>query len=89
MAEQSIVSETYDNIRAGIVDLLKTTVLLNGQEAPVSASLGIVAYPLHGADPATLLRRSELALSAATHSTVGYAIYTADQERACRGRSSD
>jgi predicted signal transduction protein with EAL and GGDEF domain len=64
----------------GIAELLKTTVLLNGQEAPVSASFGVVAYPSHGDNPPTLLRRSELALSAAKHAPGGFAVYTADQD---------
>jgi len=64
----------------GISELLKTTVLLNGQEAPVSASFGVVAYPSHGDNPPTLLRRSELALSAAKHAPGGFAVYTADQD---------
>ncbi len=63
-----------------IAELLTSTVLLNGQQAPVSASVGVVAYPSHGDTPATLLRRSELALSAAKHSPAGLAVYTADQE---------
>jgi predicted signal transduction protein with EAL and GGDEF domain len=74
--------DTAEAARAGleIAELLKTTVLLNGQEAPVSTSIGIVVYPNHGQDPATLLRRSELALSAAKHSRTGCAVYTTDQD---------
>ncbi len=64
----------------GIAELLKTTVLLNGQEAPVSASFGVVAYPSHGDNPPTLLRRSELALSAAKHAPGAFAVYTVDQD---------
>jgi diguanylate cyclase (GGDEF)-like protein len=75
-------SDTAEASRIGlaIVELLNTPVLLNGQETPVSTSLGIVVYPNHGDDPATLLRRSELALSAAKHSPAGYAVYTTDQD---------
>jgi diguanylate cyclase (GGDEF)-like protein len=64
-----------------IARLLKTTMLLNGQEASVSASLGIVAYPSHGEDPETLLRRSEVALSAAKDSPQRFAVYTPDQDQ--------
>jgi diguanylate cyclase (GGDEF)-like protein len=75
-------ADPADATRAGlgIAELLKTTVLLNGQEAPVSASFGVVGYPSHGDNPATLLRRSELALSAAKHAPGGFAVYTADQD---------
>jgi diguanylate cyclase len=51
------------------------------REIPIGASIGIVAYPAHGADPETLLRHAELAMYSAKRTRGSFATYSADDAR--------
>jgi diguanylate cyclase (GGDEF)-like protein/PAS domain S-box-containing protein len=46
----------------------------------LGGSLGVVAYPDHGVDKETLVRRADVAMYAAKRSGGGYAVYHADQD---------
>jgi diguanylate cyclase (GGDEF)-like protein len=64
-----------------VTAVLQVPMLLNGQAVPIGASIGVVAFPEHGLDAETLLRRAELAMYAAKRTRGSHAIYSADQDR--------
>jgi len=63
---------------AAILDELRQPVMLDGQRLDIDASLGIVFYPEDGDSTTVLLRRVDLAMSAAKRRHDGYA-FAADQ----------
>jgi diguanylate cyclase (GGDEF)-like protein len=69
------------HVAAQVTEVLTPPILLDEQEVLVGASIGVAAYPEHGLDPDTLLRRAELAMYAAKHTRGSHAIYSADQDR--------
>jgi diguanylate cyclase (GGDEF)-like protein len=71
---------------ARVTEVLASPILVNGHEVHVGASIGVVAFPEHGHDADTLLRRAELAMYAAKHTAGSQAIYSADQDRQAADR---
>jgi diguanylate cyclase (GGDEF)-like protein len=60
------------------VDFLKEPFLAAGQSVHLAASIGIVVFPEHGAEPEVLLQRAESAMFAAKRSQSRYRIYSAE-----------
>ena len=47
----------------------------------MDAAIGVALYPDHGADPATLLQRADVAMYAAKGTMSGYEVYSAENDR--------
>jgi diguanylate cyclase (GGDEF)-like protein/PAS domain S-box-containing protein len=61
---------------------LNRPVRLDGWELPLGASIGIAAYPEHGANADTLLRRADIAMYAAKRARAGgHTVYSPDLDR--------
>ncbi len=61
--------------------MLDKSILLEGQEIIINASIGIASYPEHGDDVNTLLRHADLAMYAAKRNNLGYASYDPSLEQ--------
>src|SRR5258708_34665715 len=57
-----------------------------GNDLPVRASIGIAAFPDHGADVATLMRKADVAMYAAKQVASGYAVYSSEQDNKFNAR---
>jgi diguanylate cyclase (GGDEF)-like protein/PAS domain S-box-containing protein len=55
--------------------------IIEGQRIAVAATAGIALYPVHGENPATLLRRADVALYAAKRSGQRWAVYRSEDDR--------
>jgi diguanylate cyclase (GGDEF)-like protein len=64
----------------------KEPFLILGNELPVRASIGVAAFPEHGADVATLMRRADIAMYAAKYVESGYAVYSSEQDNQFNAR---
>jgi predicted signal transduction protein with EAL and GGDEF domain len=69
-----------------VIELLKAPVRIHQEDVAIGASVGVVSYPEHGADPDTLLRRAELAMYAARRSRGACAVYSVDHEQEVAAR---
>ena len=58
-----------------VSDAIRTPFTIAGQELFASASIGVAIAPRDGADAATLLRKSEVAMYAAKRQASGWALY--------------
>jgi diguanylate cyclase (GGDEF)-like protein len=58
-----------------LLDALEQTILLNGHELIVGASIGIAVFPEHGDEVNSLMRRADTAMYAAKRSNSGFAVY--------------
>jgi diguanylate cyclase (GGDEF)-like protein len=56
-----------------VLALLRDPVTLDGQRLDIAGSIGIALYPADGSDATTLLRRAEVAMSAAKRQHLGFA----------------
>jgi diguanylate cyclase (GGDEF)-like protein/PAS domain S-box-containing protein len=63
-----------------ILDSLAVPFRLEGQDYYLSASIGIVMFPSHGDDIATLLRRADVAMYGAKRSSAGYSVYSPETD---------
>jgi diguanylate cyclase (GGDEF)-like protein len=68
-----------------LLDALEQTILLDGHELIVGASIGIAVFPEHGDEANSLMRRADTAMYAAKRSNSGFAVYDARFE----GRSEE
>ncbi len=66
--------EVAHSLLASLVEPL----VVEGQQLTVGAAIGIVLCPQHGADPLTLMRRADVAMYAAKHSSQGHSVYSAE-----------
>jgi diguanylate cyclase (GGDEF)-like protein/PAS domain S-box-containing protein len=71
-----------------VVDALGASLVLEGHEVAVGASVGIALYPENGGDADTLLRRADVAMYAAKQTRGGYVLYTPDQDQSSSQRLS-
>jgi diguanylate cyclase (GGDEF)-like protein/PAS domain S-box-containing protein len=62
--------------------------VVNGRPLDVAGSIGLAVSPQHGRDPATLLRKADVAMYAAKRSGGGFALYDASLDRHVAGRLS-
>ena len=53
---------------------------VEGHQLTIGASIGIVLCPDHGADPSTLMRRADVAMYTAKHSSRGHSVYSAETD---------
>ena len=58
-----------------IAQALEAPMTLNGHLVDVRASIGVAAYPDHGGESATLLRRADIAMYAAKRKNLGIAVW--------------
>ncbi|HSP13514.1 MAG TPA: EAL domain-containing protein [Thermoanaerobaculia bacterium] len=58
-----------------ILESLQQPFVIEGQVLEVGASIGIAAYPTHGTDVRTLLKRADVAMYAAKEQQAGYAFH--------------
>ena len=63
-----------------ILGAVKQPLLLEGLYLEVGGNIGVACYPDHAQDPSNLLRRAEVALSAAKNHESGYAVYSTDHD---------
>jgi diguanylate cyclase (GGDEF)-like protein len=73
-----LLGDTADGAQRVATHLLKTLeqpIMIEGQLVDVGASIGIVAFPQHGADMNVLMRRADIAMYVAKRSNTGYALY--------------
>jgi diguanylate cyclase (GGDEF)-like protein len=71
-----------------IVEVLAEPLTIEGHLVDVGASTGIAAFPEHGADADTLMRRADAAMYSAKRAGSGFEIYDARHEQATPGRLS-
>jgi len=64
-----------------LLGALEESVLVEGQWISVGASVGIALFPQHGAEPAALMRRADVALYAAKRAGRGYSFYAAEDDQ--------
>lgn len=61
-----------------ILNAMEFPFLIEEQRFDVGMSIGIVLFPEHGMDAATLLRRADSAMYKAKRSGIGFAVYTSE-----------
>jgi len=71
-----------------IVEVLSEPLTIEGHLVDVGASTGIAAYPEHGADADTLMRRADLAMYSAKRAGTGFEVYDARHDQSTPGRLS-
>jgi diguanylate cyclase (GGDEF)-like protein len=84
--EFAVVLPTADNesgaVNAAtrIMTALDEPFLIDGQRLQVGGSIGIALSPQHGSDPATLMRRADIAMYVAKRSQVDHAVYSQEHD---------
>jgi diguanylate cyclase (GGDEF)-like protein/PAS domain S-box-containing protein len=66
---------------AKLQNALEAPLVIDGCELSLEASIGVAAYPAHGENADTLLRRADIAMYAAKRARGGVATYTAEHDR--------
>ena len=67
-------------IARALLAALDEPLAVDDQQLRIGASIGIVLCPDHGADPLTLMRRADVAMYAAKHSSRGHSVYAAEAD---------
>ncbi|MDQ6919757.1 MAG: GGDEF domain-containing phosphodiesterase, partial [Candidatus Dormibacteraeota bacterium] len=62
--------------------------VIEDRRLEVGGSIGIAITPQHGADPATLMRRADIAMYQAKRTRSGYAVYSHEHDKHSPGRLS-
>ena len=75
-------------IAAEIMHALEAPMTLDGHLVDVRASIGIAAFPAHGRESATLLRRADVAMYAAKRKNLGVAVWDDDYDQHSSDRLS-
>jgi len=75
-----IDSEYVANTARRVISSLEQPFVVDGQVLEVGASIGIAAYPEHGADVRTLLRRADVAMYAAKQAQSGFSFHHEEYE---------
>jgi len=78
--EFAVVLPTVDagggsTVARAIRAAIEAPFVVEGQALSVGVSVGVAAFPEHGADAAMLLRHADVAMYAAKQSGLGYALY--------------
>ncbi len=66
---------------AKLLGVLEMPVVLDSWQLPLGGSIGIAAFPEHGDDADTLLRRADIAMYAAKRARDGFAVYSPNLDR--------
>jgi len=69
-----------ERVAADLLLALDQAIIVEGEPIAVGASIGIVHCPAHGADPATLLRRADVAMYAAKAERAGMRSYEPEMD---------
>jgi diguanylate cyclase (GGDEF)-like protein len=69
------------NAARRILKSLEEPFVLEDRRLHVGGSIGIALTPEHGHDPATLLRRADIAMYVAKRTRTGYAVYKPEQDQ--------
>ena len=64
-----------------LLDSLSPPCVINGRLLSVGASVGLAVSPLHGRDPATLLKKADIAMYAAKRGRGGFVLYDTALDR--------
>ena len=76
-ADEGTALQVSHRVRAALAE----PIALGGLTLDVGASIGVALGPEHGQDPATLLRRADLAMYAAKRAGEGISLFTPDLDR--------
>jgi diguanylate cyclase (GGDEF)-like protein/PAS domain S-box-containing protein len=71
-----------------LLKALEEPFVIEERRLEVGGSIGIAITPQHGADPATLMRRADIAMYVAKRTRSGYAVYAPEQDKHSPGRLS-
>jgi diguanylate cyclase (GGDEF)-like protein len=75
------IASDAERVANNLLLALEQPVVVEGEPLSVGGSIGIVHCPLHGADPATLLRRADVAMYAAKSGRVGVRHYAPEMDQ--------
>jgi diguanylate cyclase len=64
-----------DSVLELVRDAIEAPIMFGDVPLAISGSMGVAAYPQHGADPDTLLRHADIAMYAAKRSDLPFAVY--------------
>ena len=67
-------------VSRSLLAALVEPISVEGHQLTIGASVGIVLCPDHGADPSTLMRRADVAMYAAKHSSRGHSVYAPETD---------
>jgi len=71
-----------------LLKALEEPFVIEDRRLEVGGSIGIAITPQHGADPATLMRRADIAMYQAKRTRSGYAVYSHEHDKHSPGRLS-
>jgi diguanylate cyclase (GGDEF)-like protein/PAS domain S-box-containing protein len=71
-----------------LLKALEEPFVIEDRRLEVGGSIGIAITPQHGADPATLMRRADIAMYQAKRTRSGYAVYSPEYDKHSPGRLS-
>jgi diguanylate cyclase (GGDEF)-like protein len=74
------------NAAKRILAALQAPFQIEGKKLEVGGSIGIAITPQHGTDPATLMRRADIAMYLAKRNRSGYALYSPGADQDSPGR---
>jgi diguanylate cyclase (GGDEF)-like protein/PAS domain S-box-containing protein len=74
------------NAARRILEALHAPFLIEGKKLQVGGSIGIAITPQHGTDPATLMRRADIAMYVAKRNRSGFALYSPEADQNSPGR---
>ena len=74
------------NAARRILQALQKPFLIEDRTLSVGGSIGIAITPLHGSDPATLMRRADIAMYVAKRNRSGCAVYSPEADQQSPGR---
>jgi len=71
-----------------LLKALEEPFVIEDRRLEVGGSIGIAITPQHGADPATLMRRADIAMYVAKRTRSGYTVYAPEHDKHSPGRLS-
>jgi diguanylate cyclase (GGDEF)-like protein/PAS domain S-box-containing protein len=71
-----------------LLKALEEPFVIEDRRLEVGGSIGIAITPQHGADPATLMRRADIAMYVAKRTRSGYTVYSHEHDKHSPGRLS-
>jgi diguanylate cyclase (GGDEF)-like protein/PAS domain S-box-containing protein len=71
-----------------LLKALEEPFVIEDRQLEVGGSIGIAITPQHGSDPATLMRRADIAMYVAKRTRSGYSVYSPEDDKHSPGRLS-